>query len=158
MSILNILRLCQPTNGVQVGPWFLFYWLHKAAEGVSRDQAVMRRSLLLGDFTILDKAKEKSPAGRKRGQTKAKKLPQEKEHERSIKHSRRQPTTHGGSNKIMVEELATARSFLVLRLKLNRRYEEQSYDELLCLPIRTSAVVVQHLSAGHPVFFLLVPC
>ena len=46
--------------------------LHKAAEGVSGDQAIMRRSLLLVDFTILDKVKDKSLAGRKRGQTKAK--------------------------------------------------------------------------------------
>ena len=54
------------------GPGFYSTGLHKAAEGVSGDQAIMRRSLLLGDFTILDKAKEKFPAGRKRGQTKAK--------------------------------------------------------------------------------------
>ena len=57
------------------------------------------------------------------------KLRQEKEHERSIKHSRMQPTTRGGSNEIVVEELATARSLLVLRSTLNRRYEEKPFDE-----------------------------
>ena len=86
------------------------------------------------------------------------KLRQEKEHERSIKYSRKQPTVRGGSNEIVVEELATARSLLVLRSTLNHRYEEKPFDELLCLSIHTSAVVVQHLSAGHPAFFLLVPC
>ena len=53
----------------------------------------------------------------------------------SMKHSRRQPTTRGGSNEFVVEELATARSLLVLRSKLNRRYEKQPFDELLCLSI-----------------------
>ena len=86
------------------------------------------------------------------------KLRQEKEHERSIKYSRKQPTVRGGSNEIVVEELATARSLLVLRSMLNRMYEEQPFNGLLCLSIRPSTVVVQHLSAGHPVFFLLVPC
>ena len=85
------------------------------------------------------------------------KLRKEKEHERNIKHSRRQSTTRGGSNEIVVEELATARSLLVLRSTLNRRYEEKPFNELLCLSIRTSAVVVQHLSAGHPVFFSWYP-
>ena len=131
--------------------------LHNAAEGVSGDQAIMRRSLLLGDFTLPDKTKEKSPAGGSEARRKPK-LRQEKEHKRSIKHSRRQPTTRGGSNEIVVEELATTRSLLVLRPTLNRRYEEQSFDDLLCVSIRSLAVVVQHLPAGHPVFFLLVPC
>ena len=99
-----------------------------------------------------NRPQEGSEARRKPG------LKQRKDHERSIKYSRRQPTTRGGSNEIVVEELATARSLLVLRSTLNRRYEEQPFDELLCLSIPTSADVVQHLSAGHPVLFLLEPC
>ena len=87
------------------GPGFYSTGLHKAAEGVSGDQAIMRCSLLLVNFTILDKAKEKSLAGRKRGKAKTEIAAGKKEHERSIKHSKRQPTTRGGSNKIVVEEL-----------------------------------------------------
>ena len=43
------------------------------------------------------------------------KLRQEEENKRSVKHSRRQPTTRGSSNEIVAVELATARLFLVLR-------------------------------------------
>jgi len=54
---------------------------------------------LLGDFTILEKTTEKSLAGMKRGQTKAK-IATGKENERSIKYSIRQPTTRDGSTEI----------------------------------------------------------
>ena len=97
-------------------------------EGVGGEQAIMHTAFYWVVLQFRTRPKRNRPqegseAGRKT------KLRQEKEDKRSIKHSRRQPTTRGGSNEILVEELATARSLLVLRLALNHRYEEQPFDE-----------------------------
>ena len=72
-------------------------------------------------FQIRTRAKGNRPQAGSVAKLKLK-LPQEKEHERSMKHGRKQPTTRGGSNEIVAKELVTARLLLVLRPASDRRY------------------------------------